>query len=165
MSGDQRESVGTVLAVCLGRGGLPKAEVPAALVAELGLEGDGHRHELHGGKYRAVSLLAEEEVAMLRKDGVVDRGPGCFGENLRTVGIDFGQLVPGDRILVGTEIELRMHDLREPCKTLQSVDARFPDLMIGRSGILCEVLRGGQVRPGQPIRVLTGEGQFKRLSD
>ena len=154
MNEGSQEPAGKLLAVCLGAGGLPKGLVEAATVGVLGLEGDGHRFELHGGRHRAVCLLAEEEVEALKKDGVENCGPGAFGENLRVAGIDFGRLIPGDRLVIGDEVELRMHDLREPCKTLQSVDSRFPDLMIGRSGILCEVLRSGVVRPGQLIRVL-----------
>ena len=138
----------------MGPGGIPKRVVDEAVIGELGLDGDGHRFELHGGKYRAVCLLAEEEVRLLEKDGVDNCEPGAFGENLRIEGIDLDSLVPGDRLSIGDEVELRLHDLREPCKTLQSVDSRFPDLMIGRSGILCEVIRGGSVRPGQAIRVL-----------
>jgi MOSC domain-containing protein YiiM len=154
VTGDRQESVGKLLAVCLGSGGLPKLVVDEATIGELGLEGDGHRFELHGGKHRAVCLLAEEEVRLLEKDGVENIEPGAFGENLRTEGVDFDSLIPGDRLVIGEEVELQMHDLREPCKTLQSVDSRFPDLMIGRSGILCEVIRSGAVRPGQSIRVV-----------
>jgi hypothetical protein len=38
-------------------------------------------------------------------------------------------------------VRLAIHDVREPCKTLKSVDARFPNLMLGRSGFVCRVVR------------------------
>jgi MOSC domain-containing protein YiiM len=144
-------AAGTVVAVCLGPGGIPKREVEAARVGRLGLEGDGHRHRLHGGERRAVCLLSVEEVRALRADGVRDAGPGTFGENLLTEGLDLARLVPGDRLAVGDEVVLEVDDVREPCGTLKSVDARFPDLMVGRSGLLCRVVTGGEVRRGHAI--------------
>jgi len=42
--------------------------------------------------------------------------------------------------------------VREPCGTLKSVDARFPNLMLGRSGFVCRVLREGLLRPGMRVR-------------
>ncbi len=139
---------GRVLAVCLGPGGIPKHAVEAAHVTKAGLVGDGHRFRYHGGERRAVCLLSIEEVRSLGADGVEDRGPGAFGENLLTEGVDYGSLAPGDRLAVGDEVVLEVDDVRAPCGTLRSLDARFPDLMLGRSGLLCRVVRGGEVRPG-----------------
>lgn len=146
---------GVVLAVCLGPGGIPKAPVASARVGLLGLEGDAHRYRGHGGPKRALCLLGAEEVEALRQDGVPVEGPGAFGENLLTRGLDCARLRPGERLLVGDEREgvlLELEDVREPCATLRALDARFPDLMLGRSGWLCSVLSGGILRPGMPIR-------------
>jgi MOSC domain-containing protein YiiM len=143
---------GTVLAVCLGGGGIPKRAVDAARVGPLGLDGDRHRHPLHGGERRAVCLLSIEEVRALRADGVEDSGPGSYGENLLTEGLDFATLAPGDRLHVGNEVVLEVDDVREPCGVLKALDARFPDLMIGRSGLLCRVVHEGEVRPGDRVR-------------
>ena len=145
---------GKVLAVCIGPGGLPKRAVPAAKIGPLGLEGDRHRSIHHGGEDRAVCLLSIEEVRLLERDGVPHIEPGGFGENLRTEGIDLGRLVPGDRLAIGDAVELEVNDVREPCATLQSVDARFPDLMVGRSGLLARVVRAGELCPNQEIRRL-----------
>ncbi len=142
---------GTVLAVCVSPGGIPTREVDAARVGSLGLEGDVQRQSFHGGKGRAVCLLSVEEVRSLCADGVHDAGPGTFGENLRTEGVDFAALAPGDRLAIGDEVVLEVHDVREPCGTLKPLDARFPDLMVGRSGLLCSVVRGGEVRRGHSI--------------
>lgn len=145
---------GTVLAVCLGPGGIPKYPVERAQVGELGLEGDGHRFRLHGGRDRALCLLSIEEVRSLQADGVVVSGPGAFGENLLTEGLEAKSLRPGDRLRVGDDVQLELFDVREPCKTLKPLDARFPALMLGRSGFLARVLAGGELRPGQTIERL-----------
>ena len=142
---------GKVLAVCLGPGGIPKHEVESAVVEELGLVGDRHRFRFHGGAKRAVCLFATEDYATLRRDGVPCAEPGTFGENLLTEGLDLATLRPGDELAVGDEVVIAIHDVREPCKTLKSVDKRFPDLMLGRSGFVCRVVRGGTVRAGTEI--------------
>lgn len=143
---------GTVVAVCVGPGGIPKHAVASAQVGELGLEGDAHRFRYHGGPNRAVCLFSVEDYERLAKDGVRATMPGAFGENLLTRGLDYERLAAGDRLHVGDEVVLEIHDVREPCKTLKPIDARFPTLMLGRSGFLCRVIRGGMVAPEMSIR-------------
>ncbi|MEO0652749.1 MAG: MOSC domain-containing protein [Planctomycetota bacterium] len=144
-------TAGRIVAVCLGPGGIPKRSVERARVGELGLEGDGHRYRLHGGRDRALCLLSVAEVRALEADGVRVVGPGAFGENLLYEGLDPRDLRPGDRLRVGAEVELELTDVREPCKVLRAIDARFPDLMLGRSGHLARVLRPGAVAAGDAL--------------
>ncbi|MCB9914161.1 MAG: MOSC domain-containing protein [Planctomycetes bacterium] len=145
---------GRVAAVCLGPGGVPKHEVESAEVGALGLAGDGHRFHLHGGPDRAVCLFSRELAALLEADGVRPIAPGDFGENLCTEGLDLGALRIGDRLAVGDALVLEISDVRTPCKTLRGIDARFPDLMVGRSGWLARVLTPGTVRRGDALRRL-----------
>lgn len=142
---------GTVLAVCVSAGGIPKQAVESATVGEHGLAGDKQRYPFHGGPNRAVCLFAIEDYAKLARDGVEARAPGAFGENLLTQGLDYDALRSGDRLQVGDEVLLEIHDVREPCGTLKSIDRRFPNLMLGRSGFLCKVLCGGELRTGAVI--------------
>ncbi|MBL8860081.1 MAG: MOSC domain-containing protein [Planctomycetes bacterium] len=142
---------GVVLAVCTSAGGIPKTPVDSALVSLLGLAGDRQRFAFHGGPNRAVCLFSIEDYRRLQKDGVVCELPGVFGENVLTEGLDFGQLRADDELVIGNELVIAIHDVREPCKTLKSVDARFPSLMLGRSGFVCRVVRPGTVRAGMTI--------------
>ena len=151
---------GRLVAVCSSPGGIPKTPLLMARVNELGIEGDGHRFHLHGGVDRALCLLSEEEARWLERDGVRPADPGVFGENLRTAGLDYRQLKPGDRLRVlqadqpgDEDVLIELFDVRAPCRTLQSVDPRFPDLMAGRSGFVARVLRGGELRPGMTVQV------------
>ena len=139
------------MAVCLGPGGIPKQPVPSARVEALGLVGDKHVHPLHGGANRAVCLFSTADQASLQRDGSPIQGPGSFGENLLIDGMDFDQLDPGDRLAIGDQVVLEIHDCREPCITLQPVDDRFPALMEGRSGFLCKVIQGGSLAPEDPV--------------
>ncbi len=149
----QQVPTGVVLAVCLGPGGIPKQPVEFAQVTELGLVGDKQRYtKVHGGVNRAVCLFSLEDYRALQADGVKVEPPGAFGENVLTEGLDFTTLRPGDRLSIGDELVIELHDVREPCGTLRSVDARFPNLMLGRSGFVCRVVRGGTVRAGMTVR-------------
>ena len=143
-----------IVAVCLGSGGIPKAPVEEAQVERLGLVGDGHRFHLHGGEDRAVCLISTEIYESLREDDVTCEPPGAFGENVLTRGLDDRALRPGDRLALGDEVVVEIHDVRVPCRTLKSIDPRFPDLLLGRSGWVCRVVESGTLRPGMAITVL-----------
>ena len=143
-----------MLAVCVGSGGIPNHAVESARVKKLGLAGDRHRYPRHGGRERAVCLFSIEDYRSLRRDGVVCDEPGTFGENLLVEGVEFRGLRAGDRLTVGTQVLLEIHDVREPCATLKPLDSRFPELMVGRSGFVCRVLRGGEVRAGQSVSLV-----------
>ncbi|MFT4709062.1 MAG: molybdopterin adenylyltransferase [Bacteroidia bacterium] len=154
--------MGRILAVCIGPGGIPKRTVSVARVTESGIEGDAQRLEVHGGADRAVCLLSEKEVKDLCADGVPHGEPGQFGENLRVDGLDFSSLRPGDQLAIGRvsragvsagRILLEITDMRSPCVALSSIDERLPDLMLGRSGLLCKVLESGEVAPGMAIEL------------
>lgn len=143
---------GVVLAVCIGGGGIPKHAVDAAEVTLAGLVGDKQRFPFHGGANRAVCLFSIEDYHKLARDGVACATPGTFGENVLTEGLDFAALRADDELAIGDGVLIAIHDVREPCKTLRSVDARFPNLMLGRSGFVCRVIRPGVIRPGMPIQ-------------
>jgi len=154
MEAERARLAGTILAVCIGPGGIPKQPVPEARATPAGLVGDKQRYRMHGGADRALCLFSIEDYRSLRKDGVACADPGTFGENVLVQGLDFTQLLPGDELALGDEVLIELFDVREPCGTLKSVDARFPNLLLGRSGFVCRVLREGLLRPGQLVRKL-----------
>lgn len=153
---------GTVRAVCLGGGGIPKRAVGEARVTELGLAGDAHRSVRHGGRDRAVCLFALEDYRRLQRDGVACEPPGAFGENVLTEGLDYSRLRPGDRLALGEELVLEIADVRQPCATLKSADPRMPDLMVGRSGFVCRVVRSGRLRTGCEVARVARRDSFPR---
>ena len=139
-------------------GGMPKLPVPSALVTRDGVAGDWQKNrKYHGGPNRAVCLFSEELYGWLREQGVKGLVNGAIGENFTTRGIDLMALAKGDRLRVGRECVIQLTDVREPCRQLKKWDARFPKLIVGRSGWVAKVVREGEVRAEDVIERVTRE--------
>jgi MOSC domain-containing protein YiiM len=139
---------GEILAVSRsGRRGIPKLpQAQVTLTEDFGVEGDRHA----GSRTRQVSLLEQEVLDALAAEGM-PVGPGVLGENLTVRGLPFSRLRPGDRLRVGPEALLEVTEPRTPCKTLTPIDPRLPEMIVGRAGLLCRVIRGGVLTPGDRI--------------
>ena len=156
---DARVSDGRLLQINVSPGGVPKLPVPEARVGRLGIEGDRQRGvTVHGGPHRAVSLLGIEAIRRVAAEGH-PIGPGTTGENLTTEGLDVSALPVGTRLAIGDEVVLELASPTTPCRTIRH---SFRDLRFGRlsidahptdSRMYARVLRGGRVRPGDPIRL------------
>jgi MOSC domain-containing protein YiiM len=133
-----------------------KRPVPAAEIqAGRGLEGDAHWDFGH----RQVSLLAIEDIEAQRErigagaaaGAAIELGPGSFAENLTTRGLDLAALRVGDEIVVAGAVRLRVSQIGKDCHTRCAVYHLIGDCIMPERGIFCEVLSGGQVRPGDAI--------------
>ena len=158
----------TILQINVSRGGVPKRPIADAIVTPLGIEGDGHDHpEIHGGRRKAILLIAREAVDMLAARGY----PvfyGALGENFTTDGLDHRSLRTGQRYRIGAEVLIELTTPRAPCRTLDvygpSIQAEMWDRLVkernsasprwGISGFYAAVLTGGRVLPGAPIQLL-----------
>jgi MOSC domain-containing protein YiiM len=108
---------------------------------------DGCAHARPGGK-RQVLLM---DIETLR---TMDLAPGMVRENITTEGLDVNSLEVGQRLRIGT-VELEVSLVCEPCEELEKLRAGLQDAMVGRRGMLCRVLSGGAVKPGDPIALQT----------
>jgi len=123
----------------------PVAEVVAR--ADHGIDGDAHAGPWH----RQVSLLADESAAKMRAAGA-RVGPGDFGENVLTAGIDLTALPVGAVLAVGgarLEITQKGKECHSHCAIFDVVGT----CVMPTEGIFCRVLAGGPIRPGDPVRV------------
>ena len=103
---------------------------------------------VHGGPDKAVYAYASEDAAWWASELDREIGPGMFGENLTTEGVDVSGAVVGERWRVGT-VEFEVSQPRLPCAKLGT---RFGDLTMVR--------RFGQAsRPGAYLRIMT-EGEL-----
>ena len=111
--------MGKILAICTSpKRGTVKTEVPSAvLTPEWGIVSDAHG----GNWHRQVSLLANESVDRMRKEGLT-LAAGDFAENILTEGITLRTLP------VGTV--LRAGEVREDDDDYASVLAELFDRLI-----------------------------------
>jgi MOSC domain-containing protein YiiM len=115
---------------------------------------------VHGGNDKAVYAYAAEDYrwwAMSLPDshaGGTELGPGTFGDNLTTEGLDLGQAVIGERWLVGSAV-LEVCQPRFPCAKLgmRMGDAAFIDLFdqARRPGAYLRIVEEGKVQPGDTV--------------
>jgi len=135
-----------VLAVCRSSKRGPKNPVERARVLEgLGLEGDAHA----GAWHRQVSLLAQESVARLLARGV-RVGPGAFGENILTEGIDLKSLRKGQRLRVGT-ILLEITQIGKECHSPCVIFQQAGECVMPTDGIFARAIAGGEISAGDAI--------------
>ena len=125
---------------------VPQAE--GRLIADFGLEGDRHA----GRELRQVSILNAETVAELARAGMPVE-PGVLGENITVEGVPVMQLDDGARLRIG-EAELEITGDRPACRELLEVHKDALKAMVGRTGKMARVVRGGTVRPGDSIELI-----------
>lgn len=140
-----------VVAVCLSeeRGTTKHPVDVIVLRPRWGVEGDAHAGDWH----RQVSLLAWESVQKALARGL-DVGPGSFAENITTQGITLHTLPIGTRLAVGPSL-LEVTQIGKRPDEPDVIHEIVGDSLIPREGIFCRVLRGGSVRAGDPIGIIS----------
>jgi len=128
-----------------------KPVLEAVLLAGYGIDGDRKA----GNPKRNLNIMDQETIDILDSEGI-PTGPGVLGENMILAGVHFDATTPGTRIRIGQQALVEMVALREPCYKLTALDARMPNLVIGRVGVMARVLEGGVVRVGDAVVVVDG---------
>lgn len=167
---------GKVLAVCLkAEPGLPKHPADhIMLVRDHGVEGDYHagrtiRHRYLAKKdptqpnNRQMLLVDTKILDYLKSQGIVLR-PCELGENILLDGIDLMALEIGSRLEIGPAL-IELTEVREPCHQLDGIRPGLQDAVrvfpgeksTPRAGMLAVVLRGGDVKSGDPVRELSSQ--------
>lgn len=152
------------------------------LVAGLGVAGDVHqgvtvKHRSRVARdpsrpnLRQVHLMHAELHDELNAKGF-PVGAGQLGENVTTRGVDLLGLPTGARLLLGAHAVVEVTGLRNPCPQIEAfrpgllkeVVGRDEDgAVVRRAGIMSVVLVGGEVRPGDRIRVELPDGPHTPL--
>ena len=137
--------------------GIWKEPVAGPVVVEgVNLHGDDQAdRRVHGGDDKAVYAYAIEDYRWWEAQGV-DCGPGSFGENLTTAGIDLAACHIGDRWRVGTAV-LEVSQPRYPCFKLgiRMGDDGFPGRFeeAGRPGTYLRIRGAGTITAGDEVTV------------
>lgn len=142
------------------------------LLKGLGIEGDAHagttvKHRSRVAKdpsqpnLRQVHLIHAELFDELETKGFAISA-GEMGENVTTRGIDLLNLPAGTRLLLGGSAVVELTGLRNPCVQIDRFQKGLMKAVLGKdaqgnlirkSGVMGIVLEGGDVRPGDEIRV------------
>ena len=121
----------------------------AHVIEDLGIEGD--RYAVKRGVNRA-----KRQVLMMDKETIdlLGLNPGTVRENITTEGMDIYSLAPGQRVRIGSEVELEVTELCNPCERMDAVRPGLREELEGRRGMLTRVARGGDIAVGDGISVV-----------
>lgn len=142
------------------------------LLAGVGVDGDAHhgatvKHRSRVARdptqpnLRQVHLIHGELHEELRAIGFAVSA-GQMGENITTRGVDLLGLPAGARLCLGGAAVVEVTGLRNPCAQLDRIQPGLMAATLGRdehgnlvrkAGIMGVVIAGGEVRPGDAIRV------------
>ena len=138
----------------------------------LGVDGDAHQgitvkhrsrvvRDPAQPNLRQVHLIHAELHEELRAAGFTVSA-GQMGENITTRGVDLLDLPAGARLCLGSAAVVEVTGLRNPCAQLDRIrpglmaatlDRDEHGNLVRKAGIMGVVIAGGEVRPGDPIRV------------
>ncbi len=144
-------SVGTLLAVNVSPGGIPKLPVDRVRATVVGLEGDGRDHAKHVKPSRALSIMDDELLAELRSEGY-DVHPGVMGENLTVADLNVQAMEVGTVLGLSGGVVLELTEMRKPCFVLDPIDPTLKEVVVGRCGFMAKIVTEGVVQPGETIR-------------
>jgi MOSC domain-containing protein YiiM len=153
------------------------------LIADLGVEGDAHfgetvqhlsrlRRDPEEPNLRQVHLIHAELHDELRAKGFRVE-PGEMGENLTTRGIDLLGLPVNARLHLGPEAIVEVKGLRNPCTQLDglqpglmtaTLDKDAEGNLIRKAGVMAIVIAGGEVKPGDAIRIELPKAPHAKLA-
>ena len=152
------------------------------LIAGLGVEGDAHfgekvqhlsrvRRDPDSPNLRQVHLIQAELHDELRAKGFRVE-PGAMGENITTRGVDLLGLPSNARLHLGHEAIVEVKGLRNPCVQLDglqqglmqaTLDRDADGNLIRKAGVMAIVIAGGEVKPGDAIRLELPDGPQLKL--
>ncbi|MGZ5937618.1 MAG: MOSC domain-containing protein [Rhizomicrobium sp.] len=153
------------------------------LIKGLGVEGDAHlgekvqhlsrvRRDPESPNLRQVHLVHAELHDELHKKGFRVEA-GQMGENITTRGIDLLGLPVNARLHIGPDAIVEVKGLRNPCAQLDglqqglmaaTLDKDAAGNLIRKAGIMGIVIAGGEVKPGDAIRVELPDGLHLKLA-
>ena len=158
------------------------ARASVTLIAGLGVAGDAHlgmtvqhlsrvKRDPTTPNLRQVHLIHAELHDELNAKGF-RVGPGDMGENVTTRGIDLLGLPLNARLHLGAAAIVEVKGLRNPCAQLDgfqsglmaaTLDKDATGNLIRKAGIMGVVIAGGEVRPGDAIRMVMPDGPPRKL--
>jgi len=123
----------------------------AAVTTVTAVSGKGIVGDASYGKRNRQVLLIDSETL-----GNFQLNPGDVRENVTVTRFNLTQLSPHDQLQLG-EIVLAVTGPCEPCWKLDELQPGLSSDIKGRRGVLATVVRGGELKIGDPISITHGE--------
>lgn len=139
-------------------------------VTAAGLDGDTQcDSRAHGGPDKALYAYAIEDYAWWWTHLERPLGPGTFGDNLTTIGLDISSARIGDVWAIGDQVRVEVRSPRTSCGNLSlrmGIDRfhRHFDTE-GRVGAYLKVVRTGMISAGDRIRIIRRARHTVRVID
>jgi len=147
-----RKLKGKILAVCCGEVKKEK-KIPikeGLIIKDWGLEGDAHAGKYH----KQISLLGLDSMNKMRDQGVKINF-GELYENLDVEGLILYKLSLGTKLKIGEDILLEMTQVGKKNSYFLEIDGKRISSIMTKEGIFTRVLKGGKVKKGDEIEVLS----------
>ncbi|MEZ6185191.1 MAG: MOSC domain-containing protein [Planctomycetota bacterium] len=132
----------------------PSSRTPVKRVERAQAEaGQGLVEDHAGGGKRQVTLLSQEawDAACAELGQTLD--PGLRRANLVVQGVDLGAAI-GKELTVGA-VRIKVVGETKPCQLMDDQAPGLHDALrpACRGGVFGQILEGGELEPGQPVRV------------
>ncbi len=122
-----------------------------AVTAVTAVSGEGILGDASYGKRKRQVLLIDSETL-----SEFELNPGDVRENVTLVNFELARLSPHDQLVLG-DILLAVTGPCEPCSMLDDLRLGLSSDIKGRRGVLATVVRGGELKVGDPISLAQGE--------
>ena len=147
-----RKLKGKILAVCCGKVKKEK-KIPmkeGLIIKDWGLKGDAHAGKYH----KQISLLGLDSMNKMLYQGVAINF-GELYENLDVEGIILYQLSLGTKLKIGKDILLEITQIGKKESYFLEIDGKKISSIMTKEGVFARVLKGGKVKKGDEIEVLS----------
>lgn len=141
-------NTGTIYSISISpeRGQLKKEVPSATLIANFGIEGDGHA----GDWGRQVTCLNWASVERVNAQHNLNAGPGDFAENILIAGLNMPELIPGSQLLLGSVAVIEVTQVgKEDHPSV--VTKTFGVSLLPYEGLFCRVIHGGLITKGDVV--------------
>jgi MOSC domain-containing protein YiiM len=151
---------GSVAALHVSDGGVPKRSVDAVEIGDRGVVGDRQAARQHHGRpWQALCLWSSETIAALAAEGH-PIAAGYAGENITIAGLDWAQVIAGARLRIGDSVVADITITALPCsKNAQwfvggNFNRMHHSVEPGVSRLYAAVIATGSVRVGDPVTLM-----------
>jgi MOSC domain-containing protein YiiM len=121
------------------------------------IEGYGIENDRKGGSpKRQLNVMDDITLAELAAEGF-KTDPGVLGENMVISGIDLRTLPAGSCLRLGTDAVIELGKPRTGCEQLETVEKGIVTNTAGRIGIMCRVVKSGNIRVGDSVAMIEAE--------